>query len=217
MECFKELSTFPPEDLLPTFSENIDLVLGKQICCHLGLITDLSATFSGGGLPSGCVTEIVGESGTGKTQLCLQLCANVQLPKAIGGLEGRCIYLDCNGGFDVRRLAQICKPTEELAQKIILQQKLGRVLCNQRSLTDGVLYRRVDSVHDLLSCLDDLVTEVMPNFPDVRLLIVDRSASSLLLLHHHNFDVIFLVAALLSISATQYLRAFPIPFPLCIR
>jgi DNA-repair protein XRCC3 len=41
-----------------------------------------------GGLLSRGVTEIAGESGAGKTQLCLQLCLTVQLPQTHGGFEG---------------------------------------------------------------------------------------------------------------------------------
>lgn len=42
----------------------------------------------GGGLPVGCITEITGESATGKTQCCLQLCVTAQLSTKAGGLEG---------------------------------------------------------------------------------------------------------------------------------
>ncbi|RIB27645.1 hypothetical protein C2G38_2061412 [Gigaspora rosea] len=38
----------------------------------------------GGGILSRGITEIVGESGTGKTQLCLQFCLTVQFPKELG-------------------------------------------------------------------------------------------------------------------------------------
>jgi hypothetical protein len=39
------------------------------------------------------LTEIVGESASGKTQLCLQLCLVVQLPVKYGGLNGGESYL----------------------------------------------------------------------------------------------------------------------------
>ena len=41
----------------------------------------------GGGLPLRGITEIAGESGCGKSQLCLQLCLSVQYPKSLGGLN----------------------------------------------------------------------------------------------------------------------------------
>lgn len=49
-----------------------------------------------GGLTCRGITEISGESGTGKTQICLQLCIMVQYPEEIGGLNAGLykIYLD---------------------------------------------------------------------------------------------------------------------------
>ena len=41
-----------------------------------------------GGLLVPGITEIAGTSAAGKTQLCLQLCLTVQLPREKGGLEG---------------------------------------------------------------------------------------------------------------------------------
>ena len=58
-----------------TFSAGLDLVLGD-------------------GLLPGQITELYGQAGSGKTQLCLQLCANVQLPPLIGGLGGKVVYID---------------------------------------------------------------------------------------------------------------------------
>lgn len=44
-----------------------------------------------GGLPLGGITELAGRSSVGKTQLALQLCLAVQLPRRLGGLEaGEC-------------------------------------------------------------------------------------------------------------------------------
>lgn len=39
-----------------------------------------------GGIACQGITEITGESASGKTQLCLQLCLSVQLPRDCGGL-----------------------------------------------------------------------------------------------------------------------------------
>ena len=107
MEAFRE-SNFDGdfEVFLPTFSAHIDDALG-------------------GGLAVGHVTELTGQAGSGKTQLCFQLCANVQLPKAIGGLEGQCVYLDCNGGFSSSRLKEICKATQDMALKALIDNQEG--------------------------------------------------------------------------------------------
>ncbi|TRO47832.1 DNA repair and recombination protein RadA, partial [Candidatus Bathyarchaeota archaeon] len=41
-----------------------------------------------GGLETQTITEFYGEYGSGKSQVCHQLCVNVQLPIERGGLEG---------------------------------------------------------------------------------------------------------------------------------
>lgn len=38
-----------------------------------------------GGIPCRGITQIYGAAGTGKTQLALQLCLTIQLPKIAGG------------------------------------------------------------------------------------------------------------------------------------
>lgn len=43
--------------------------------------------YFGGGLSNQGIIEVFGESGTGKTQLALQLCLMVQLPVHLGGLD----------------------------------------------------------------------------------------------------------------------------------
>ena len=63
----------------------------------------------GGGVESQAVHELVGEYGTGKTQICHTLCATVQLPKEKGGLSGGAIYVDTEGTFRPERLSQIAE------------------------------------------------------------------------------------------------------------
>jgi len=62
----------------------------------------------GGGIETQAITELIGEFGTGKTQLCHQLAVNVQLPKEKGGLNANAIYIDSEGTFRPERIIQIC-------------------------------------------------------------------------------------------------------------
>jgi DNA repair protein RadA len=73
----------------------------------------------GGGLETQSISEFYGEFGSGKTQICLQLCVNVQLPKEEGGLEGHALYIDTENTFRPERIVQIAEakkldPTEIL-------------------------------------------------------------------------------------------------------
>jgi len=61
-----------------------------------------------GGLEPG-ITELIGAYGTGKTQICLQLCMTVQLTKNRGGLDGAAFYVDTEDTLKPERLDQIAK------------------------------------------------------------------------------------------------------------
>ncbi|KAI2728071.1 hypothetical protein CBS147354_2604 [Penicillium roqueforti] len=65
----------------------------------------------GGGIPTGYVTEITGESGSGKTQFLLSLCLAVQLPKP-QGLRRRAMYISTEHPLSTPRLSQLleCHP-----------------------------------------------------------------------------------------------------------
>ncbi|KAI8334109.1 P-loop containing nucleoside triphosphate hydrolase protein [Blakeslea trispora] len=69
----------------------------------------------GGGIAPGMLTEIVGESSSGKTQLGLQLCLQVQKGLEEGGLEGAAVYIHTEGAFPSLRLGQLIKhyPSEQ--------------------------------------------------------------------------------------------------------
>ncbi len=58
----------------------------------------------GGGVEVGAVTEIVGEYGTGKTQLCHQLAVMAKLEGV-----GRVLYLDADGTFRPERIVSIAE------------------------------------------------------------------------------------------------------------
>ncbi|MFX0074825.1 MAG: DNA repair and recombination protein RadA [Candidatus Hermodarchaeota archaeon] len=60
-----------------------------------------------GGFEAGSLTELFGEFRTGKTQICHQLCVNVQLPYEQGGLEGKAYYIDTDNSFRPERIIQM--------------------------------------------------------------------------------------------------------------
>jgi len=77
----------------------------------------------GGGLETQTITEFYGEYGSGKSQLCHQLCVNVQLPPERGGLGGGCLYVDTENTFRTERIIQMSQhldlDPEEVAKNII--------------------------------------------------------------------------------------------------
>ena len=63
----------------------------------------------GGGIETKAITEVVGEFGSGKTQLCHQLSVMVQLPEDKGGLRAKALYIDTENTFRPERIMQIAK------------------------------------------------------------------------------------------------------------
>ncbi|MEM3665184.1 MAG: DNA repair and recombination protein RadA [Candidatus Jordarchaeales archaeon] len=61
----------------------------------------------GGGIETQAITELVGQYGSGKTQLCLMLCVTAQLKPEQGGLGGNVLYFDTEGTFSSNRVYQI--------------------------------------------------------------------------------------------------------------
>lgn len=82
-----------------------------------------------GGFPLGGVTEISGEAGCGKTQICLTLALQCTLPESQGGLDGSVCYLSCGeGSFPVSRLSQLASSYEarglgsNLMSRVLIQE-----------------------------------------------------------------------------------------------
>ncbi len=62
-----------------------------------------------GGLETQTITEFYGEYGSGKSQICHQLCVNVQLPPERGGLNGAAVYIDTENTFRTERIVQMAR------------------------------------------------------------------------------------------------------------
>jgi len=80
----------------------------------------------GGGLETQTITEFYGEYGSGKSQMCHQLCVNVQLTPERGGLDGGALYIDTENTFRTERIVQMAKNLEinpeEVVKKIIFAE-----------------------------------------------------------------------------------------------
>jgi DNA repair protein RadA len=79
-----------------------------------------------GGLETQTITEFYGEYGSGKSQVCHQLCVNVQLPPERGGLGGGALYIDTENTFRTERIVQMAQhlglDPEDVVKNIIFAE-----------------------------------------------------------------------------------------------
>jgi DNA repair protein RadA len=61
----------------------------------------------GGGIETRSITELYGEYGSGKTQICHTLCVTVQNNAQLSGLAGNALYIDTENTFRPERIVSI--------------------------------------------------------------------------------------------------------------
>jgi len=109
-----------------TFVRGDELVKLRSSIRHLSTGCDNLDYLLGGGIETQSITEFYGEFGTGKSQLCQQLCITAQLPYEQGGLEGGALYIDTENTFRPERIMQIAPrfnmDPEEALRKIIFAE-----------------------------------------------------------------------------------------------
>ena len=127
----------------------------------------------GGGFDTSSLTQISGANGTGKTQLCFQLCVNVQLPAELGGLDGEALFIDTNKTFSSNR---IC----EIAHHTLLNYSPGRIphkSCEKDFLSGVHVYECIHGVE--LYGMSQRIMPILERLCKVRLIIIDNLASAL--------------------------------------
>src|ERR671924_1092648 len=113
----------------------------------------------GGGIETKAVTEVYGEFGTGKTQLCHTLCVMVQQDAQAGGLAAKAIYIDTENTFRPERIASIAQ---------------ARGLDAHTALENIIVAKAYNSAHQEL-----IIEETGPVIEqnNVRLIIVDSAVA----------------------------------------
>ncbi|NIU38675.1 DNA repair and recombination protein RadA [Candidatus Bathyarchaeota archaeon] len=86
-----------------------ELLKLRQSVLRLGTGSKALDELLGGGLETQTITEFYGEYGSGKSQVCHQLCVNVQLPHGQGGLDGGVLYVDTENTFRTERIVQMAE------------------------------------------------------------------------------------------------------------
>uniref|UniRef100_G3SSA5 DNA repair protein RAD51 homolog 3 n=2 Tax=Loxodonta africana TaxID=9785 RepID=G3SSA5_LOXAF len=157
----------------------------------------------GGGIPLTKTTEICGAPGVGKTQLCMQLAVDVQIPECFGGVAGEAVFIDTEGSFMIDRvvdLATACIQHLHLITGTHMEEE------HQKALEDFTLENILSHIY-YFRCRDctELLAQVylLPDFlsehSKVRLVIVDGIAFPF----RHDLDDLSLRTRLLNGLAQQ--------------
>ncbi|XP_075417639.1 DNA repair protein RAD51 homolog 3 isoform X1 [Tenrec ecaudatus] len=157
----------------------------------------------GGGVPLTKITEICGAPGVGKTQLCMQLAVDVQIPECFGGVAGEAVFIDTEGSFMVDRVVDLATACIQHLH-LIAGTHVGSE--HQKALEDFTLENILSHVY-YFRCRDytELLAQVylLPDFalehPKVRLVVVDSIAFPF----RHDLDDLSLRIRLLNGFAQQ--------------
>lgn len=126
----------------------------------------------GGGVSACGITEISGVAGTGKTQMAMQLLLQAQLPRELGGLGGKAIYLCCGeGNFPIRRLL-------DLAEGFEVHHRGKGAEVKGAELLENVLIERVRNSDELQVLVKDRLGAIIAQ-NSVRLVVLDSIAGLL--------------------------------------
>jgi DNA repair protein RadA len=137
IESVLELATSIPQELAEESGDKVEsmsilVIEAKKVLSNIGLLskefctaadimtrrkqimrcTTGSKSLDGllsGGIETQAVTEIAGEFGSGKSQLCHTLSVTANMPQANGGLGGNVIFIDTENTFRPERIHQIAE------------------------------------------------------------------------------------------------------------
>ncbi|KAK3083621.1 hypothetical protein FSP39_000413 [Pinctada imbricata] len=167
-----------------TFSEKIDSMLG-------------------GGIPLCKITEFCGAPGIGKTQMCMQLAVDAQIPECFGGVAGEVIYIDTEGSFIVERLEDIAVATVQHCKEMADMEEENEELSafTTENVLSHIHYYRCQDYIELLATIN-LIPDFIKKRPKVKLIIVDSIAFHF----RHDFDDLSLRTRILTMMAQSFIR-----------
>ncbi|XP_062967856.1 DNA repair protein RAD51 homolog 3 isoform X4 [Cynocephalus volans] len=157
----------------------------------------------GGGVPLMKTTEICGAPGVGKTQICMQLAVDVQIPECFGGVAGEAVFIDTEGSFMVDRvvdLATACIQHLHLTAGTHVGEEHQKALedFTLENILSHIYYFRCHDYTELLAQVY-LLPDLLSEHSKVRLVIVDGIAFPF----RHDLDDLSLRTRLLNGLAQQ--------------
>ncbi|XP_033216320.1 DNA repair protein RAD51 homolog 1-like isoform X2 [Belonocnema kinseyi] len=116
-----------------------------------------------GGFHCGTMIELCGVPGSGKTQICFQLCIAAQLSKSYGHLNGKVIYIDTRNEFSPLRIRDLIRGYKKRHKNLKLDEK---------QMLDNIAVLTPSNSDELFDIVVSLRKDLM-NHPGVQVVIVD--------------------------------------------
>ena len=101
------------------FESATDIYKRRQDIGKISTGTNCLDTLFDGGIVTQALTEVYGEFGSGKTQLCHTMCVQVQKSKEEGGLDGEALYIDTEHTFRPERIVSIANANDMDPVKVL--------------------------------------------------------------------------------------------------
>ncbi|XP_063152276.1 DNA repair protein RAD51 homolog 3 isoform X2 [Candoia aspera] len=157
----------------------------------------------GGGVQLTKITEICGVPGVGKTQLCMQLVVDVQIPECFGGLAGEAVFIDTEGSFMVDRVVEIaeacihhCRLIAEMHPEE--DHQIALETFSLENILSHIYYFRCHDYMELLAQIY-LLPDFLSGHSKVQLIVIDGIAFPF----RHDFEDLSLRTRLLNGLAQQ--------------
>ncbi|XP_041349752.1 DNA repair protein RAD51 homolog 3-like [Gigantopelta aegis] len=204
---FPENTTTPNRKMaVPKSVTALELLYSEQSLPSILTFSEEMDTMLGGGVPLAKITEFCGAPGIGKTQICMQLCVDVQIRECFGGLGGEAVYIDTEGSFIVERLADIARATTQHCQHIASMDKSAELKEEAESFTlekilSGIYCFRCHDYVELLATIH-LLPKFINQHPKVKLVVIDSIAFHF----RHDFEDLSLRTRLLTSLAQSFIK-----------
>ncbi|AAS52692.1 AER008Wp [Eremothecium gossypii ATCC 10895] len=130
----------------------------KKVQCFTTGDVGIDALLNGGIYTHG-ITEVFGESSSGKSQFLMQLSLAVQLPLELDGSAGQCVFITTESDLPTKRIESMIKSREIFSAGRVSQSNIFTATCNDWT-----------SQNHILSVQLPILLERNPN---IRLVIID--------------------------------------------
>mmetsp|Transcript_20340 Transcript_20340/g.26357 ORF Transcript_20340/g.26357 Transcript_20340/m.26357 type:complete len:351 (+) Transcript_20340:1-1053(+) len=158
----------------------------------------------GGGAKKGKLLEICGCSNTGKSQILLQFCIDVTIPKECRGNSGKAIFIDTDGSFSPDRLHSMATAMIQHVQKLNQKKNQSIPSLTVENILQRISVQRTLDKVQLIAVLDSLIFQFQHNninTPDNITLLVIDSISSHFRLPYSNPQILSALASRLTTLA----------------